>query len=74
VSVLVDGVSPDPEVSSRTLTRIRALAQQRPLVYLPSHDPQSAARLANRSVLEPAPGARPADAGAQAVSARARLA
>jgi N-acyl homoserine lactone hydrolase len=41
----VDGVSPDEEVSRATLGRIRDLAQERPLVYLPSHDVESEARL-----------------------------
>jgi N-acyl homoserine lactone hydrolase len=49
----VDGVSPDPLVSLGTIDRIRALARERPLVYLPSHDPESAARLADQSVLNP---------------------
>jgi len=49
-----DGVSPDPGVSRHTLTRILDLARERPLVYLPSHDPDSAARLASRSVLDAA--------------------
>jgi glyoxylase-like metal-dependent hydrolase (beta-lactamase superfamily II) len=53
----VDGVSPDPEVARRTNARILALADERPLVYLPSHDPESAMRLTDRSVL---PAARPA--------------
>ena len=53
----VDGVSPDPRVSRRTHARILALAQERPLVYLPSHDPESNARLANRSVLDPSDAA-----------------
>jgi glyoxylase-like metal-dependent hydrolase (beta-lactamase superfamily II) len=48
----VDGVSPDPGVAGRTLERIRELAHERPVVYLPSHDPESASRLVNRSVLE----------------------
>ena len=49
----VDGVSPDPGVTRRTHARILALAQERPLVYpCPSHDPESASRLANRAVLE----------------------
>jgi glyoxylase-like metal-dependent hydrolase (beta-lactamase superfamily II) len=48
----VDGVSPDPNVTRQTLSRILALARERPLVYLPSHDPESAGRLANRSVLD----------------------
>jgi glyoxylase-like metal-dependent hydrolase (beta-lactamase superfamily II) len=46
-----DGVSPDPDVTRRTLDRILALAHERPLVYLPSHDSESAARLENRSTL-----------------------
>lgn len=54
----VDGVSPDPRVTLRTHANILALAQERPLVYLPSHDPDSAARLADRSVLNTLPDAR----------------
>ncbi len=41
----VDGVSPNEEVSRQTLGRIRDLARRQPLVYLPSHDPESVARL-----------------------------
>lgn len=41
----VDGVSPNEDQARATLARIRALAHERPLVYLPSHDPDSAARL-----------------------------
>jgi glyoxylase-like metal-dependent hydrolase (beta-lactamase superfamily II) len=48
----VDGVSPDVEVSRQTLIRIRALAKERPLVYLPSHDPESEQRLVRNSLLE----------------------
>lgn len=48
----VDGVSPDPNLSRDTLARIRTLAQERPLIYLPSHDPDSAARLAGLSVVQ----------------------
>jgi len=47
----VDGVSPDPRVARQTLARILALAHERPMVYLPSHDPDAATRLADRSVL-----------------------
>jgi glyoxylase-like metal-dependent hydrolase (beta-lactamase superfamily II) len=47
----VDGVSPDPTVALRTHAQILALARERPLVYLPSHDPESANRLAHRLVL-----------------------
>lgn len=45
----VDGVSPDERVSSATLGAIRSLAQARPTVYLPTHDPQSAFRLENKN-------------------------
>jgi glyoxylase-like metal-dependent hydrolase (beta-lactamase superfamily II) len=44
----VDGVSADEHVSGATLGAIRRLAGDRPTVYLPTHDPQSAARLAGR--------------------------
>ena len=47
----VDGVSPDPDVARQTLGRILALGSERPLVYLPSHDPASEARLSSLSVL-----------------------
>jgi N-acyl homoserine lactone hydrolase len=47
----VDGVSPDMNVAKATLAKIAALAKEQPLVYLPSHDPQSEERLLNRSVL-----------------------
>jgi glyoxylase-like metal-dependent hydrolase (beta-lactamase superfamily II) len=41
----VDGVSPDQTVSLRTMQHILRLTQQRPTVYLPSHDPESGHRL-----------------------------
>jgi glyoxylase-like metal-dependent hydrolase (beta-lactamase superfamily II) len=44
----VDGVSPDERTSSASLAAIRSFAQTSPTVYLPTHDPQSATRLANR--------------------------
>jgi glyoxylase-like metal-dependent hydrolase (beta-lactamase superfamily II) len=47
----VDGVSADEHVSSATLGAIKSFAQSRPMVYLPTHDPQSADRLANRSLV-----------------------
>lgn len=52
VAQQVDGVSPDVAVSAQTLARIRALAQIRPLVYLPTHDPEAAARLAARTAVD----------------------
>jgi len=47
----VDGVSPNEEISRGTMNNIVALAREMPLVYLPSHDIESAARLAEGSVL-----------------------
>jgi glyoxylase-like metal-dependent hydrolase (beta-lactamase superfamily II) len=48
----VDGVSIDENVSHSTLAAIRRLAMDRPTVYLPTHDPESAARLSNRRLVE----------------------
>jgi N-acyl homoserine lactone hydrolase len=47
----VDGVSPDEQVSRSTMGKIVALAKERPLVYLPSHDPESEARLVRGLVI-----------------------
>jgi glyoxylase-like metal-dependent hydrolase (beta-lactamase superfamily II) len=47
----VDGVSPDPKSAAASLERIRALAAENDLVYLPTHDPDSARRLASRSIV-----------------------
>ncbi len=43
----VDGVSPSEAVSLRTMQTILRYAQERPTVYLPTHDPESGRRLAN---------------------------
>jgi len=48
----VDGVSPNMDIARRTLNQIVTLAEEQPLVYLPSHDPESEARLAQQSVLK----------------------
>jgi N-acyl homoserine lactone hydrolase len=50
---VVDGVSPDVGVAHETNQRILALGREQPLVYLPSHDPQSADRLARMATLTP---------------------
>lgn len=47
----VDGVSPNEGQARDTLARIRALSQERPLIYLPTHDPDSSARLLARHVV-----------------------
>jgi glyoxylase-like metal-dependent hydrolase (beta-lactamase superfamily II) len=48
-----DGVASNPLAAKNTLSRILALASIRPMVYLPSHDPDALQRLEN---LAPAPG------------------
>ena len=53
----VDGVSSlggGEAAAAETLRRIRRLAASRPLVYLPSHDPEAAARLAGRRPVDAA--------------------
>jgi N-acyl homoserine lactone hydrolase len=44
----VDGVGPDEDAERLTHERIRAYAATTPTVYLPAHDPETAARLAER--------------------------
>jgi glyoxylase-like metal-dependent hydrolase (beta-lactamase superfamily II) len=46
-----DAVGPKPKVSVDTIDRILAHGAQHPTVFLPSHDPESAARLAARITL-----------------------
>jgi glyoxylase-like metal-dependent hydrolase (beta-lactamase superfamily II) len=48
---IVDGVSPDEGIASATLAKIRELARAQPVIYLPTHDPQSAHRLAARKTV-----------------------
>jgi N-acyl homoserine lactone hydrolase len=47
----VDGVSADERISIATLNAIGRFTKDRPTVYLPTHDPQSAVRLARRSAV-----------------------
>ena len=47
----VDGVSPRESVSLETMRTILRLAEGRPTVYLPTHDPQSGDRLENAVIL-----------------------
>jgi glyoxylase-like metal-dependent hydrolase (beta-lactamase superfamily II) len=46
-----DAIAPDPKVHVATLDRILAHGREHPTVYLPSHDPDSARRLAQNSLL-----------------------
>jgi len=50
---IADGVTNDARTARSTLAALRALADSRPTIYLPSHDPDSPRRLADR---EPAAG------------------
>ena len=45
----VDGVCADETVAAATLKAIRDLTKLHPTIYLPTHDPQSAVRLAQRA-------------------------
>jgi glyoxylase-like metal-dependent hydrolase (beta-lactamase superfamily II) len=42
----VDGIAPDPAVAALTLRRMQELVADGRTAYLPSHDPESASRLA----------------------------
>jgi glyoxylase-like metal-dependent hydrolase (beta-lactamase superfamily II) len=44
----VDGVSANAHIAQATLGALKQLAAERPTVYLPTHDPESGARLAAR--------------------------
>jgi N-acyl homoserine lactone hydrolase len=46
-----DGVSPRASVAIDTMDRILGLADSRPLVYLPTHDPESVDRLTEKRTL-----------------------
>jgi N-acyl homoserine lactone hydrolase len=51
----VDGVSPDENAARQSLKRALEFVQERPTVYLPSHDPDSVARLQEKRVTIAAP-------------------
>ena len=46
----IDGVSADDAAALGTLGAFKRLAAERPTVYLPTHDPESSARLSSRHV------------------------
>ncbi len=60
----VDGVAPHEAAARATVRRIQEYARDVPTVYLPSHDPDAAARLTTRRIVV----AGEADTPAQAVS------
>jgi len=47
----VDGISPNERTALATLARFRELAAARPTIFLPTHDPRSADRLARRQTV-----------------------
>jgi N-acyl homoserine lactone hydrolase len=49
--LMLDGVSADEQVCTATLDAIRQFAQFQPTVYLPTHDPRAADRLAQRKLV-----------------------
>lgn len=50
----VDGVSPNAATSRATLAAINQFVAGRPTIYLPTHDPAAATRLAQRAVIRQA--------------------
>ncbi len=48
----IDGVSADDRVAGETLDAIQRFSRKQPTVYLPTHDPQSAIRLASQSAVQ----------------------
>jgi N-acyl homoserine lactone hydrolase len=49
----VDGVAPDEAAARQSLANALSYVQQRPTIYLPSHDPEAGKRLAQRRVTVP---------------------
>jgi glyoxylase-like metal-dependent hydrolase (beta-lactamase superfamily II) len=47
----IDGVSPNAARTAATLAAIRRFATERPVVYLPTHDPAAGERLARRRIV-----------------------
>jgi N-acyl homoserine lactone hydrolase len=63
-SLRADAVAPDVEVHVATMKTILAHCAQHPTVYLPSHDPESAARLAARTTVSVDPATESRDSAA----------
>jgi glyoxylase-like metal-dependent hydrolase (beta-lactamase superfamily II) len=47
----IDGVAPDERAARDTLERIRQFTRARPVVYLPTHDPEASVRLDARQAV-----------------------
>jgi glyoxylase-like metal-dependent hydrolase (beta-lactamase superfamily II) len=66
LSGTIDGISASDLVAGSTLSAIKEFVQKRRSIYLPTHDPQSAARLANRCAVGRPDHTGPVDASGQA--------
>jgi len=60
-----DAIGPDPKAHTATLETILAHCSQHPTIYLPSHDPQSAARFADVTTVSVGPVADARDTAAE---------
>jgi hypothetical protein len=56
-----DAVGPNPDIHVETLDTILAHCAQHPTVYLPSHDPDSATRLAAAATVRSSQSVDPED-------------
>jgi glyoxylase-like metal-dependent hydrolase (beta-lactamase superfamily II) len=49
---IADGVGPDERAARESLRRIRQLAQEQPMVFLPAHDPETLSRFETSKLVE----------------------
>lgn len=49
----IDGVSPDEDTARQTMQKILDYAEERPTIYLPSHDPEAVERLEEKVTVSP---------------------
>jgi N-acyl homoserine lactone hydrolase len=49
---IVDGVGPDERAARESLRRIKRLAREQPMVFLPAHDPETLSRFDTRKLVE----------------------
>lgn len=64
----LDGVAPDDATALASIRAVRTFVRELPTVYLPTHDPESAARLAGDVITRVGAGAAPAPAGEASVA------
>lgn len=49
----IDGITSAPSTARETIDRVREFTRQRPVVYLPTHDPEAGERLRSRKTVLP---------------------